>query len=288
MSYFPASFHSRQLTHPEWPWKKGGCAVRIITQSITDYSQADGMIFILEQVHIISIYFSVLVHVIPKWRLVPTQVTPARMSSFRFSIWMKFSLWYVSFWYHVNRKWTLFQIENHQSCSLGLAVNMHLRGVYMRKIALAWVSHQDDFLILYRVYMMTGSIHILLFKGTFRVDKIHMWFKNRKHYVCTTRSSLSADRFHTETGGRFVFTWYRCEISYWSEILARYENRGELARGGSRRGDSHRHNILWWYHANKYRAMRGNWSELASGRKLPRCHVNTPWPGAKTTWVRMP
>ena len=24
---------------------------------------------------------------------------------------------------------------------------------------------------------MTGSIHILLFKGTFRVDKIHMWFK---------------------------------------------------------------------------------------------------------------
>ena len=177
MSYFPASFHSRQLTHPEWPWKKGGCAVRIITQSITDYSQANGMIFILEQVHIISIYFSVLVHVIPKWHLVPIQVTPARMSSFRFSIWMKFSLWYVSFWYHVNRKWTLFQIENHQSCSLGLAVNMHLRGVYMRKIALAWVSHRDDFLILYRVYMMTGSIHILLFKGTFCVDKIHMWFK---------------------------------------------------------------------------------------------------------------
>ena len=245
------------------------------------------MILILKQVHIISIYFSVLVHVIPKWRLVPIQVTPARMSSFRFSIWMKFSLWYVSFWYHVNRKWTLFQIENHQSCSLGLAVNMHLRGVYMRKIALAWVSHRDDFLILYRVYMMTGSIHILLFKGTFRVDK-YTCGSNRKHYVCTTRSSLSADRFHTETGGRFVFTWYRCEISYWSEILARYENRGELARGGSRRGDSRRHNILWWYHVNKYRAMRGNWSELASGRKLPRCHVNTPWPGAKTTWVRMP
>ena len=44
----------------------------------------------------------------------------------------------------------------------------------------------------------------------------------------------------------------------------------------SRRGDSRRHDILWWYHVNKYRAMRGNRSELAPGRKSPRCHVNTP------------
>ena len=44
----------------------------------------------------------------------------------------------------------------------------------------------------------------------------------------------------------------------------------------SRRGDSRRHNILWWCHVNKYRAMRGNRSELAPGRKSPRCHVNTP------------
>ena len=33
---------------------------------------------------------------------------------------------------------------------------------------------------------------------------------------------------------------------------------------------------MWWYHVNKYRAMRGNRSELAPGRKSPRCHVNTP------------
>ena len=45
----------------------------------------------------------------------------------------------------------------------------------------------------------------------------------------------------------------------------------------SRRGDSRRHNILWWYHVNKYRTMRGNRSELAPGRKSPRCHVNTPY-----------
>ena len=34
-----------------------------------------------------------------------------------------------------------------------------------------------------------------------------------------------------------------------------------------RRGDSRRHDILWWYHVNKYRAMRGNWSDLAPARK---------------------
>ena len=52
-----------------------------------------------------------------------------------------------------------------------------LGGVYMRKLAPARVSHWDDFLISYRVYMMTGSFHILLFNGTFHIDKIHVWFK---------------------------------------------------------------------------------------------------------------
>ena len=36
------------------------------------------------------------------------------------------------------------------------------------------------------------------------------------------------------------------------------------------------HDILWWYHVNKYRAMRGNRSELSLAQKLPGCHVNTP------------
>ena len=44
----------------------------------------------------------------------------------------------------------------------------------------------------------------------------------------------------------------------------------------SRRGDSCRHDILWWYHVNKCRAMRGNRRELTPERKSPRCHVNTP------------
>ena len=47
----------------------------------------------------------------------------------------------------------------------------------------------------------------------------------------------------------------------------------------SRRCDSHRHDSLWWYHVNKYRATRGNWSELVLARKSSQCHVdsNTPW-----------
>ena len=37
--------------------------------------------------------------------------------------------------------------------------------------------------------------------------------------ACATSSSLTADRFHTETSGSFAFTWYRCKISYRSGIL---------------------------------------------------------------------
>ena len=58
------------------------------------------------------------------------------------------------------------------------------RGVYMRKLAPARVSYWDDFLISYRVYIMTESFHILLFEGA-RV------IQNRKHYACATRSSVS-------------------------------------------------------------------------------------------------
>ena len=43
----------------------------------------------------------------------------------------------------------------------------------MRKLLLARVSYQDDFLISYHVYMMAGSFHISLFEGTLYVDKIH-------------------------------------------------------------------------------------------------------------------
>ena len=47
----------------------------------------------------------------------------------------------------------------------------------MRKLAPARVSYRNDFLISYRVYMMSGSFHISLFEGTLHVDKVHVRFK---------------------------------------------------------------------------------------------------------------
>ena len=47
----------------------------------------------------------------------------------------------------------------------------------MRKLGQVPVSYQDNFLILYRIYMMTGSFHISLFKGILHVDKIHVRVK---------------------------------------------------------------------------------------------------------------
>ena len=140
----------------------------------------------------------------------------------------------------------------------------------MRKLAPARVSHWDDFLISYRFYMMTGSFHILLFEGTFHVDKIHVWFKiaNITHTLPVpvyrqtdfTQKRLVVSRLH-DTIARF-----RTGVKF----SRRYENRGELTPG-----DARRHNILWWYHVNKNRATRGNRSELAPGRKSPRFRVNT-------------
>ena len=76
----------------------------------------------------------------------------------------------------------------------------------MIKLAPARVSHWDDFFFPYRLYMMTGSFHILLFNGTFHVEKITRLVQNHKHYACATRSSLPADRFHTEMGICFTVT----------------------------------------------------------------------------------
>ena len=103
--------------------------------------------------------------------------------------------------------------------------------VYMRKLAPAWVSHRDDFFISHRVCMMTGSFHILLFKGKFHVDKIHVWFKiaNIMHAlpVPVYRQTdfppkrVVVSRLH-DTVARFCTG---------VKLAPRYENRGELTPG---------------------------------------------------------
>ena len=53
---------------------------------------------------------------------------------------------------------------------------------------------------------------------------------------------------------------------------SRYKNRGELMPGWL--VPAQHFVVVSW---NKYKAMRGNQSELAPGWKSPRCNVNTPW-----------
>ena len=101
----------------------------------------------------------------------------------------------------------------------------------MRKLAPARVSHWDDFLISYRVYMMTGLFHILLFNGTFHVDKIHVWFKiaNITHALPVpvyrqtdfTPKRVVVSRLH-DTVARF-----RTGVKF----SPRYKNQGELTPG---------------------------------------------------------
>ena len=105
-----------------------------------------------------------------------------------------------------------------------------LGDVNMRKIA------PDDFLISYRVYMLTGSFHIFLFNGTFHVDKVHVWFKiaNNTHALPVpvyrqtdfTQKWVVVSRLH-DTVARF-----RTGVKF----SPRCENWGELTPGGTRAG----------------------------------------------------
>jgi len=128
----------------------------------------------------------------------------------------------------------------------------------MRKLAPARVSHWNDFLISYRVYMMT-------------VIK----------FTSASKSQTLRVRSPFQSTGRPISHQNGCSFRVYMIPLRDFvpeRNSRPGARTGvnSRRGDSRRHNIFWWYHVNKYRTMRGNRSELAPGRKSPRCHVNTP------------
>ena len=112
-----------------------------------------------------------------------------------------------------------------------LSLSSLLGSVYLRKLVPVQVSYQDDFLISYRVYMMTGSFHISLFKGTLHIDKIHMRFiiANITHappvpvYRQTdfTQKRVVVSRLH-DTVARFC-----TEVKF----SPRHNKRGELTPG---------------------------------------------------------
>ena len=98
----------------------------------------------------------------------------------------------------------------------------------MRKLAPARVSCRDDFLISYRVYMMTGSFHTSLFEGILHIDKIHVLFNNANithalpvpvyRQTDFTPKRVDVSRLHN-TAARF-----RTRVKF----STRYKNRGEL------------------------------------------------------------
>ena len=132
----------------------------------------------------------------------------------------------------------------------------------MRKLAPARVSYRNNLFVPYRVYIMTGSFHISLFEGTLK----HVRFK-----IASITHALPVPVYQQTD-----FAPDRVVVSRLRETVARFRTGLKFAPRYNNRGDSRRHDILWWYHENKCRAMGGNRSELTPERKSPRCHVNTP------------
>ena len=112
-----------------------------------------------------------------------------------------------------------------ESCGLLFLYN---KGVFTwRKLAPARVSHWDDILISYRVYMMTGSFH---------ADKIHVCFNIAN--ITLALPQCTGRPFSHRNGWSFRVSWYRCEISYrpGSEILAPLREPGWTHVGGTHVG----------------------------------------------------
>ena len=120
---------------------------------------------------------------------------------------------------------------------------------------------------------------ISLFEGTVHVDKMHVWFKiaNMTHALPVPvyrQTDFTPKRMVVSCSKRVVVLCLHDTVARFCtrvKFSPRYKNRGELAPGWLTPAWN-----LWCYHVNKYRAMRGNWSELTPGQKSPRCQVNTP------------
>ena len=100
-------------------------------------------------------------------------------------------------------------------------------------------------------------------------------------YTCGSKWQTLRIRYPFQSIGRPISHrngWsFRVYMIPLRDFVPEWNSRPGTRTGvNSRRDDSRRNNILWWYHGNKYRATRGNRSELAPGRKSPRFHVNTP------------
>ena len=143
----------------------------------------------------------------------------------------------------------VFTWENSHCCEF------HTGMTFWFRIALTWWL--DQFISRYL------KVHFMLIK-----------------YTCDSKSQTLRMRHPFQSSSRPILHrngWsFRVYMIPLRDFVPEWNSRPGTTTGvNSRRGDSRRHDILWWYHVNKYRAMRGNWSELAPGRKSPWCYVDT-------------
>ena len=105
--------------------------------------------------------------------------------------------------------------------------------------------------------MMMGHFIFRLFEVDFMFIK----------YTCDSKSQTLRMRNPFQSTGRPISHrngWsFRVYMIPLQNFVTEWNSRPGTTTGvNSRRGDSCRHGILWWYHVNKYRPMRGNQSEL--------------------------
>ena len=97
----------------------------------------------------------------------------------------------------------------------------------MRKLVPAPVSYRDDFLILYRVYMMMGHFMSRLFVGTLHVDKIQVRLK-----IAKIAHALPV-RVHLQTD----FTPKRVVVSRLHGTVAKFRTGVKFSRWYNSRGE---------------------------------------------------
>ena len=137
-------------------------------------------------------------------------------------------------------------------------------------------SYRDDFLISIAFTWWWVILYLAYLKVHFMLKKILVRFKiaNIAHAlpVPAHRQIGRPISHRNEWSFRVYMVQLRNFVPEWNSRF------GTTTGVKSHRGDSRRHDILWWYLVNKYRAMRGNRSELALTRKSPWCHdCKHPW-----------
>ena len=83
-------------------------------------------------------------------------------------------------------------------------------------------------------------------------------------YTCDSKSQTLRMRYRPiQFTCKPISHWHRWSFRVYMILLRNFvpewiSSSGTITRVNLRWGDSRRHDILWWYHVNKFRAIRGN------------------------------